>query len=288
MSAPQPDARLAALLATYRPPSPPDDLAARIAAHATTLPQEPPLGALRRAWRSRRGTWMRRPIVAGAAAFGLAVSSAVAATYAGIPLPRPVEQIIAELPFVPAAPPRKPVAAKRPERQAAATPSPPAPPAEEATAAPAPGSIDARMQRAREIVAARRAAGLSTPRADRIERAMKTVEARRAAGLPTPTADRIEQAIERRRAREQQGVAPAQLDAEQREALRAEIGRRLLARRELLRRAQAGDPDAIVRLEELRRRQQERRARWRAERDGLNAPQAPSDATTEGFSGEPR
>lgn len=279
MSAPTPDDRLAALLAAHRPPPPPEGLAARIAAHATSLPQEPPLGALRRAWRNRRGAWMRRPVLAGAAALGLAVSSAVAATYAGLPLPRPVERIIAELPFVPAAAPRQS------EGRASEAPKPPAPAAEKAVSAPAPGSIDARLQRAREIVAARRAAGLATPRADRIERALKAVEARRAAGLPTPTADRIEAAIERRRASEQQGGAPARLDEEQRAMLRAEIGRQMLARRDLLRRAQAGDPEAVARLEDLRRRQQERRARWRSQSGGV---QAPSDAASEGFPDEPR
>lgn len=288
MSAPRSDERLAALLAAHRPPAPPDGLAARVAAQASALPQEAPLAGVGRAWRNRRGGWVRRPIIVGAAALGLAVSSAVAATYAGIPLPRPVERIIAELPFVPPAPARERAASERVERKPAAPVRPAEPPAVEASAAPAPGSLDARMQRAREIVAARRAAGLSTPRADRIERAVKAVEARRAAGLPTPTADRIEQAIERRRAREQQGVAPAQLDAEQREAIRAEIGRRLLARRELLRRAQAGDPDAIARLDELRRRQQERRARWRAGQDAPQRGETPSVETREGFSREPR
>jgi hypothetical protein len=54
-----------------------------------------------------------------------------------------------------------------------------------------------RIEQAREIVAERRAAGLPTPRADRLERML---ERRRAAGLPTPRADRIERLLEQRRA----------------------------------------------------------------------------------------
>jgi len=283
---------LAGLLATYRPPPPPDGLADRVATRASALPQDPPLGRVARALRDRRGGWVRRPLIAGASALTLAISGAVAATFAGIPLPKPVETVIAELPFVPPPLAPKPVPAigpEPPQRVAQPRPAAPEPPSSSVPAAPALSSIDERMQRAREIVLARRAAGLRTPRADRIEQAIKTVEARRAAGLPTPHADRIERAIERRRELERQGADPAELDRLQREAIRAEVGRQLLIRRELLRRARAGDPEAIAILQERRRQRQEQRQAWRAEQQQLRQEtEPPATDGSEGFQPEPR
>ena len=90
---------LTALLAEYRPPPVPDGLAARLADRASTFPQQAP-PSVDRERRDRRGRWLRRPLLAGAAALSLAVSGALAATLAGAPLPERVETMVAELAFM--------------------------------------------------------------------------------------------------------------------------------------------------------------------------------------------
>ena len=98
MSRPDP---LDALLSSYTPPPAPPGLAGRIADAALAHEQAPPLGALRRSWRDRRGAWLRRPLIAGGVAIGLAFSGAVAATLAGVEvvLPPRVQTVLAEVPF---------------------------------------------------------------------------------------------------------------------------------------------------------------------------------------------
>jgi len=99
------DRALDALLAEYVAPPVPAGLAARVAAAALALPQEPRLAYARRAAamrrRDRRGKWLRRPLLVGGVALGLAVSGAVAATLAGLRIDWPaVEEMLADLPFL--------------------------------------------------------------------------------------------------------------------------------------------------------------------------------------------
>ena len=99
------DRALDALLAEYAAPPVPAGLAARVAAAALALPQEPRLAYARRAAvtkrHDRRGKWLRRPLLVGGIAFGLAVSGAVAATLAGLRIDWPaVEEMLADLPFL--------------------------------------------------------------------------------------------------------------------------------------------------------------------------------------------
>lgn len=93
---------LDALLAEYAAPPVPAGLAARVAAAALALPQEPRLPLRARPRHDRRKAWLRRPLLIGSIALGLAVSGAVAATLAGIRLDRLpiVAAILAELPFL--------------------------------------------------------------------------------------------------------------------------------------------------------------------------------------------
>ena len=123
------ETRLESLLASVQAPSVPAGLAERVAAAASALPQEArPAQARRAAGRDRRGAWLRRPLLGGAIALGLAFSGAVSATLAGVPLPSKVAAVIAQIPFVgpkAATPERAPVrhavqrAAPRPARAAA-------------------------------------------------------------------------------------------------------------------------------------------------------------------------
>ncbi|HST36636.1 MAG TPA: hypothetical protein VLK25_08415 [Allosphingosinicella sp.] len=174
------DLRLDALLAELVPPPAPAGLAARIAAAVEELAQEPNLGRARRATvgRDRRGKW-RRGLVIGAGAIGLAFSGAVAATLAGVPLPAKVEAVMAKLPLIgheksePAPAPPRP----RPVQRAEAPPA----------LAPKPLEADpAQLREARQL--------------QRLATIRHAVAERRAAGLPTPRADRMERRIERRMA----------------------------------------------------------------------------------------
>lgn len=208
------DRALDALIAELRPPPVPLGLADRVAAAALALPQGAPVppAAPRHI---RRG--LHRPLLIGAAALGLAFASAVAASLAGLDLPRPVAAVIEKLPLVGKAEPEAPPPARptpRPAAQRAAPPppvaAPVAPPPVEAPPVLPPHQerVVRRIEQAREIVAERRAAGLPTPRADRFERML---ERRRAAGLPTPRADRIERLLEQRRAARPEATPPRAL-----------------------------------------------------------------------------
>src|SRR5205085_8874029 len=127
--------RLDALLQDVPPPPPvPAGLAARVLAAAAATPQEslPALARRAAARRDRRGSWVRRPLLAGTVAIGLIVTSAVAATLAGIPIPQKIAAI-----FVPEEKAPEPKQAAAPRRVAARpAPQPPAPAAQTAEAVP--------------------------------------------------------------------------------------------------------------------------------------------------------
>lgn len=178
------DTRLAALLSEVTAPAMPPGLAARVAAAATLSLQEANAPAARRAARARRdrrGAWLRRPLIGGAIALGLAFSGAVAATLAGVPLPEKVAAVMAQIPFVghKAAEPdhgavrhSSPRPAPHPARveSAAAAPAPPLP---EPAVQPAPPPRPAMMRRmmiAERIVERRQAMGLPTPPVEQVQR----------------------------------------------------------------------------------------------------------------------
>lgn len=142
------DHALDALLAEYAAPPVPDGLAGRVAAAALALPQEPRLAYARRARRDRRGSWLRRPMIIGGIAIGLAVSGAVAATLAGVRLDRLpfVEAVLAKLPF--------------PGHE---TPPETAPPPRAAAPAQAPPAVEPELAGERRV-AAPREAGPPAPR----------------------------------------------------------------------------------------------------------------------------
>lgn len=187
------------LLQGYAPPPVPAGLAQQVAAEAVKHAQEPAIAPARR--RDRRGGW-KRPLWISATSFGLAFTSAVAATVVSggrieIPVVQPVVQEVVE-----AVPVLHEAQIKRAPEQVAEAPPKPVPESGQvpATVAPQPGEPGWRQaQVARTLVAAksqveaRRAAGLPTPRADRIERQAKAiVERREAAGLPTPSVEEVE------------------------------------------------------------------------------------------------
>ena len=226
------DARLEALLAEVAAPPVPAGLAGRVTAAAIALSQEArPALARRASGRDRRGAWLRRPLVGGAIALGLAFSGAVAATLAGVPLPSKVAAVMAQIPFVgrKAAEP-EPV----PVRHAAARPAPrlaPVGPPPVETAMVEPGAFaDAgpppmrpaalrRMMLARRIVERREAMGLPTPSVEQVQRIIHrrqmlrrweqaTPEQRQAFAASHP---RAAQMIERREAR--RGPMPGEGEA---------------------------------------------------------------------------
>ena len=144
------DHALDALLAEYVAPPVPAGLAARVAAAALALPQEPRLAYARRGTATkrhdRRGKWLRRPLLAGGVALGLAVSGAVAATLAGWRIDWPaIEKVLDGLPWLDrdtqprsAVPPRAPPPAPAPlvVEPVPAEPIPAAPRADAAPPAP--------------------------------------------------------------------------------------------------------------------------------------------------------
>lgn len=222
---------LDALLSELTPPPVPAGLEIRAADAALALPQAPALPAPRSPRRDRRGGWLRRPLVAGGIALGLAFSGAVAATLAGVEVafPPKVQAVLAEVPFfrrMAKAEPPAPALAPAPRRRVAPAPA--------ATPEAAPTFVEPdpsqQMRRARAV--------------RRYLIARQIVAERRAAGLPTPRADRIEQAIEQRLIR--QGALPA--DPVERAEVRAEVRRawreRMLERREA-RRARLGEPGIV-------------------------------------------
>ena len=177
------------LLDELAPPPMPAGLAGRAAAAAAALPQE--TGHFAR-W-IRRGDW-RRGAWIGAAAVGLAFTSAVAAEVASggrIEIPV-VHQVVQAIPVLKVVPPR-PKSVRLAERSVKVVhPAPPPAATDSATETPRDRAVQ-RFVAMKEKVAERRAVGLPTPNADRIERKAKwIVERREAAGLPVPSLDEVE------------------------------------------------------------------------------------------------
>lgn len=203
MSGAVPDPRLDALLRDLPPPPVPAGLAARVLAAAADTPQEArPLRARRAARRDRRGRWLRRPLLAGTAALGLLVTSAVAATLAGVPIPQKIASVFFPESKAPA--PRE----AEPPRRAARAASAERAPAETAEAASVaegrewyrqPGPWR-RLMMVQRIVAARRALGLPTPGADRLEQQLR----RRAERWRDATPEQRAQWLERQRLRREE------------------------------------------------------------------------------------
>jgi 2-oxo-4-hydroxy-4-carboxy--5-ureidoimidazoline (OHCU) decarboxylase len=238
------DISLDGLLAQVPAPPVPPGLAERVAAAATLLPQEMrPAQARRAAGRDRRGAWLRRPLIGGAIAFGLAFSGAVAATLAGVPLPAKVEAVIAQIPFVGH---KAPEPERAPFRHAAARPAPRpapfAPPAAESAAAePAPMMMAQRpaairrMMLARRIVARREALGLPTPSVEQVQRILHRRQMMRRWRMATPeqreafvaTHPRAAAMIEAREARREPGAEQGEAYSEARPGPRARIAERL-------------------------------------------------------------
>jgi hypothetical protein len=289
------------LLEDYAPPPVPEGLAQRAAVAATRHPQEANKAL---PWRRRdpRGGWKRPFLIAGAS-LALVFTSAVAAEVASsgrIEIPV-VHQMVERIPIldVKAKPARKLAEAKVEKREPArvqAQSVPPAPPNFQRRE-----RVAQRFAQVRQMVGARRAAGLPTPRADRIEaQAKRIVERRQAAGKPTPPVERVEGLLalrEIRHARQQrratQQIVASRLTDEQvrrvaerlpperRErflALPPEVQRQMIARR----------------VEGFRTRRAMRRAMPQTAPQEQpvprvqTAPEPPVESESEGFSEEPR
>lgn len=203
------------LLKSYAPPPVPEGLAARAAAAAAGQPQAPAKASRSARRHDRRRGWRAHPFLAGGAAVCLAFTSAVAATYASggrIEIPG-VREMIAAVPGIPQ-PNRAEV--KHAARAAPANahprvaPQPETPPVAEAQQMhlrPLPPRVRARLAQAEQITRARRAAGLPTPRADRIEAtAQRIVERREAKGLPVPPVEEVEGRLALRQMRRMQMI----------------------------------------------------------------------------------
>lgn len=242
MSRNAPDPRLEALLRDLPAPPPvPAGLAARVLAAAAETPQEArPMRARRAAARrDRRGRWLRRPLLASTVALGLVVSSAVAATLAGVPIPQKIAAVL--FPEEKAPEPKQVAAPRRAPRPPVATPAPA--PVQLAEAPPEPEVPAWQM-------------GPNPWR--RLMLAQRMIAARRAMGLPTPGADRLEGQL-RRRAELWQAATPEQRAAwAARQQLRQDLHRAMLS-----------TPEG---REELAR--QEQRQRWQARR-GMGMPMTP-------------
>jgi hypothetical protein len=269
------DPRLDSLNARVPAPPVPVGLADRIVDAVTRLPQEArPTQARRAAGRDRRGAWLRRPLIGGAIALGLAFSGAVAATLAGVPLPSKVEAVIAQIPFVghkSAEPGRTPV------RRAAARPVPrPAPvaPPSAATVSTEPmpetmGPRPAAMRRmilARRIVARREALGLPTPSARQLQRIIHRRQMMRRWRMATPE-QRQEFLAAHPRAAARIEAREARRDASPFAGGRA--GPRWLEERAAFRRATPAQREAFLAAHPRLRAMIEARRARRAQSDGL-------------------
>lgn len=287
------------LLDAYVPPAPPADLAARAAEAAARHPRAHARSAWRRA--SKRGGWGRGAMIAGTS-LGLAFTSAVAATVVSegrIEIPV-VTEVAAAIPVIgPRVRERAPEPVRLARREA--EPAQPPPAAETKLAEVAP-PVDLRRERMEQQAAAirqrieeRRAAGLPTPRADRIQaQARRIVERRQAAGKPTPPVEQVERALALREIRvmrqhaRQQAVAASISDEQLRQ-----FADRLPPRAR--QRFDALDPamqrQAVARwVERIRARRSLRLALQQPAEPQSPAP-APQDETmaaSEGYSEQPR
>jgi len=187
------------LLKAYVPPPVPEGLAGRAAAAAMRHAQGPARPASGGRRHDRKRGWRAHPFLAGGAAVCLAFTGAVAATYASdgrIDIPV-VRDVIAAVPLIPQ--PSRPetrraamTEAAKPKPRAEAVPAG-AEPVQQVHLNPLPPRAASQLAQAQRITEARRAAGLPTPRADRIERtARRIVERRQARGLPTLPVEEVE------------------------------------------------------------------------------------------------
>jgi hypothetical protein len=195
------------LLDGYMPPPVPQDLASRAVVSSVAHPQRN--GGRFAVWRrgQRRGGW-KRSIFAGSAALGLVFASAVAAEIVSggrIEIPV-VHQVVEAIPVLRPAPPhiveKKQLAMRKARHVAPALASDAAQPAVIANQPrPAQQRLMERFAAMEQRVVERRAAGLPTPRADRIERqANRIVERRQARGLPAPSIEQVEMRLAMREA----------------------------------------------------------------------------------------
>lgn len=264
MSGQASDSRLEALLRDLPPPPVPADLAARVLAVATAEAQEPHQARARRqaARRDRRGRWLRRPLLAGTVALGLVVSSAVAATLAGVPIPQKIAAV-----FFPEQKAPAPKQAETPRRAVRSAPAPvrvapvavaEAKPEGDLALSEPPGPLR-RLARMQHMVDARRAMGLPTPHADRLERRLH----RRAELWRQATPEQRARWLDRQRGRRE--ALPADLASLEAQAEFA--GRREQLRQWRMQR-QAGIPLTSEQRAErralARQWREARRARWRA------------------------
>lgn len=209
MNGKAPDPRLDALLRDLPPPPVPAGLAARVLAAAAATSQETqPLRARRAARRDRRGRWLRRPVLAGTAALGLLVTSAVAATLAGVPIPQKIAAV-----FFPEEKAPAPKQAE-PPRRAARPATSGGTPVQSAEAGP----VAEEPEWAREPGPLRR-----------LLLVQRMVDARRAMGLPTPGADRLERQLRRRAALWQNATPEQRAQWQARQQLRRDARRAMLA-----------------------------------------------------------
>jgi hypothetical protein len=245
------DRTLDALLAEYAPPPLPAGLAGRAVAAALALPQKPrPASALPRHDRSR--VWLRRPMLIGGIALGLAVSGAVAATLAGIRLDKlpGVEAVLARLPFAGHEPAPEAVSPPRPVPVRQAVPV--------VEAAPAPG----------EPVATPRLAELPAPRAPAVREEAPPVAAPEEAPRPeTVETRRVEMPPSAPLApAARQEDAPAVTVAERRDPAPA-ADEPLRLQREQLERTERLRAARQAQIERMQRRQQSRERIRRLRRD---------------------
>ena len=256
MNGAAPDKRLDALLRDLPPAPPvPAGLTARVLAAAAAAVQEPHAARARRSAerRDRRGRWLRRPLLAGTAALGLIVTSAVAATLAGVPIPQKIAAV-----FFPEAETPEPKRVEPPRRVARPAPAPPARPVEVAKAELAPEPVLdqhpgpwRRLARIQRIVDARRAMGLPTPGADRLERRLRRRAELWERATPEQRAHWLQRQQERRAARQAALATP-------------EAQAALAAQREQMRRWRAQRQAGIPLTPEQRAERREMVREWRA------------------------
>lgn len=213
------------LLRSYRPPEPPAGLAQRAAERAASQPQHPAPERVPTRRRDRRGGW-RRNLLAGGLMISLGFTSAVATTVASggrveIPV---VSSVVASVPVLRqtmerAAPaPAIVVATKKPVKKSepATTELAAAKVEDQPQPASRRGEMVERYAELKKQVELKRAAGLPTPRADRIEAtAKRIVERRVAAGKPVPPIEQVEAMVAMREARQAGRFGPQAITEEQ-------------------------------------------------------------------------
>ena len=257
------DHALDALLAEYTVPPVPAGLAARVAAAALAMPQEPRAPVARRAAaprHDRRGRWLRRPLLAGGVALGLAVSGAVAAKLAGVRVDWPAIEALLP-PFLRGEAPHETVPRRSPPPASVPAPSPAAP----VHAAPPVPGVEAVADRGRTEtpVPPAPAANADAPlvavpepapaRSDLVE--PRRIETRAPIQPPGPTIETTRSDAPPAAAPERQAVTPAPT-AETRPAATAVDESRLQLERERAERLQAARQAQIERMQRVQQRRE--------------------------------